>query len=59
MTSSAAPPCDGPERAAIPAVIAPCISALVPETTLAVKAEAFEPWSAWRTKSLSIRLMAF
>ena len=58
ITSSAAPPWAGPERAATAAVTAACSVASVPVTTLAVNDDALEPCSAWSTKSLSISLAA-
>ncbi len=54
ITFSAAPPWDGPDSAAIAAVIAACRFASVPATTRAVNAEAFEPCSACRIMSTSI-----
>jgi hypothetical protein len=54
ITFSAAPPCAGPDSAAIAAVIAACRLASVPATTRAVKDDAFEPCSACRIMSVSI-----
>ena len=53
MTASLAPPCSAPFSAAIPAVTAPCRSAIVDVTTRAAKVDALNPCSAYRISATS------
>ena len=53
MTASFAPPCSGPLREAIAAVVAEWMSASVEATTRAVNVDAFIVWSACSTRHMS------